>query len=103
MVLNIEVCIFQSTALRLKLITYSFSISLSIFKLSTINTLNYNKKVFGGMVGEKFTFQKFPIVHAILLEPPPRSQEKKFKKNLFVPSFELLEVLALLLKSLEMK
>lgn len=33
------------------------------------------------MVGEKFTFQKFPIVFAILLEPPPRSQEKKFKKK----------------------
>ena len=55
------------------------------------------------MVGEKFTFQKFPIVYAILLEPPPRSQEKKFIKHLFVPSFELLEVLALLLKSVEMK
>ena len=59
------------------------------------------KKNFGGIVGEKFTFQKFPVVYAILLEPPPRSQEKKFIKHLFVPSE--FEVLALLLKNLEMK
>ena len=65
-------------------------------KLSIANTLNYNKKKnnFGGLVGKKFTFQKFPAVYAILLEPPPRSQEKKFIKHLFVPSE--CEVLALL-------